>query len=114
MVQWHPEGASVSIDPVSMVLPTDRHQRREVRSDRESTARGMDMTYLDSEQFCECGDRHSATGNEGQRESDALNLVRDAIKRELESELRGLLMAARFHRLELAISGGKPVVTDSV
>lgn len=42
----------------------------------------------------------------------AHHLMRDALRRELEAELRGLLMAARVHGFRLAIEAGKPVVTE--
>lgn len=40
-------------------------------------------------------------------------LLRDAVKRELESEIRGLLMAARVHGFHIAIEDGKPLVTEA-
>ena len=45
--------------------------------------------------------------------AQAHNLMRDALKRELEAEIRGLLMAARVHGFNIAIERGKPVVTES-
>jgi hypothetical protein len=38
-------------------------------------------------------------------------LLRDAVRRELEAEMRGLIMAARVHGFNVAIAEGKPVVT---
>lgn len=35
----------------------------------------------------------------------SLQLMREAVRREMESELRGLIMAARMHRFRLAIEG---------
>lgn len=39
-------------------------------------------------------------------------LLRGAIKREIESEARGLLMAAQMHGFHLTLNDGVPVVTD--
>lgn len=41
----------------------------------------------------------------------AHDLLRDAVRRELEAEIRGLLMAARVHGFCVAIVDGKPVIT---
>ena len=37
----------------------------------------------------------------------------ERIKRELESELKGLLMAARLHGFTLAMINGKPAIVSS-
>lgn len=39
-------------------------------------------------------------------------VMRSAIKRELESEMRGLLMAAQMHGFHLTLADGVPVATD--
>ena len=56
----------------------------------------------------EPGIRHAAW-----HAAQAHNLMRNALKRELEAEIRGLLMAARVHGFNIAIERGKPVVTES-
>lgn len=40
--------------------------------------------------------------------------LREAARRELELEVRGLLMAARVHGFHIAIEGGRPVVSEFV
>jgi hypothetical protein len=42
----------------------------------------------------------------------AHTLLRNSLKRELESEVRGLLMAARVHGFHIEINEGKPMVTE--
>jgi hypothetical protein len=54
----------------------------------------------------------AGTGQAARHALDAHNLLRDAVKRELESEIRGLLMAARVHGFHIAIQNEKPVVTE--
>lgn len=60
------------------------------------------------------GDAQEATTRQAARHAaHAHDLVRDAVKRELEAEIRGLLMAARVHGFNVAISDGKPLVTPA-
>lgn len=55
----------------------------------------------------------SAARQAARHAAHAHHLLRDAVKRELESEIRGLLMAARVHGFHVAIEAGKPVVTEA-
>lgn len=55
----------------------------------------------------------TGAGQAARHAAHAHNLLRDALKRELEAEIRGLLMAARMHGFYVGIVGGKPVVTEA-
>lgn len=56
---------------------------------------------------------HAGTRQAARHAAHAHDLLRDAVKRELEAEIRGLLMAARVHGFNVAIADGKPVVTPA-
>lgn len=71
------------------------------------------MTHLAQDLFHSHEIHPAAAARQAARHAaHAHHLVRDAVKRELESEARGLLMAARVHGFHIAIEGGKPVVTE--
>ena len=63
--------------------------------------------------LCRPHEAHLASARQAARHAAHVHHeLRDADKRELELQVRGLLMAARVHGFQVAIEDGKPMVTE--
>jgi hypothetical protein len=101
IVQWIVVPASASIGP----------SLRQIRA--EAAARSFLMnTLVDGGVSRPAENRDVGSRQAARHAAHAHSLMRDALKRELEAEIRGLLMAARVHGFRIAIEAGKPVVTE--